>query len=161
MSTFDPYGTSMYKGMRVGDGESHRELQTMTKKGEKVGFKKRKKMGTSVVTGSSSSSSSSSSNDNVHINGDSSCSITGNDNHRHLKEENSDQVNCTASINTVQIKIEKDYLLSSFPPEREDVYPFQNACIKTEIKLEPKTEPSISPVKMSFGFNTSKKLRKT
>jgi hypothetical protein len=48
LSTFDPYGTNIYKGMKVGDDHLQTELETMTKKGEKIGFKKRKKMSTTA-----------------------------------------------------------------------------------------------------------------
>jgi hypothetical protein len=44
LSTFDPYGTNIYKGMKVGDDHLVTELETMSKAGVKVGFKKRKKM---------------------------------------------------------------------------------------------------------------------
>lgn len=52
LSTFDPYGTNIYKGMKVGDDHLQTELETMTKKGEKIGFKKRKKMSTNASSSS-------------------------------------------------------------------------------------------------------------
>lgn len=51
LSTFDPYGTNIYKGMKVGDDHLQTELETMSKAGVKVGFKKRKKM--SAISSSS------------------------------------------------------------------------------------------------------------
>ena len=152
MSTFDPYGTNMYKGMKVNDDEGHQENQTMSKKGEKVGFKKRKKIGSSVsnvtINGSNSSSSSSSRNEEKSDISRNGCNISIKIERNHHSDE-------------IQIKEESNFSISSLPPADVSRDRLTDAVIKTEIKLEPKIELLLPAVKMSFGFNATKKLRKS
>ena len=161
MSTFDPYGTNVYKGMRVADddGSQNQNIETMCKKGEKVGFKKRKKTGTGDIgtdaRANTSSSGSSSSGGNSHENRNSDSGASRNSSYH----SNSD----------IKIKIEKNS--STLPPSHlpflpppttriEEQKPSIDSYIKTEIKLEPKIEANIPAVKMAFGFNNLKKTRK-
>ena len=152
MSTFDPYGTNMYKGMKVNDDEGLQENQTMSKKGEKVGFKKRKKIGSSVsnvtINGSNSSSSSSSRNEEKSDISRNGCNISIKIERNHHSDE-------------IQIKEESNFSISSLPPADVSRDRLTDAVIKTEIKLEPKIELLLPAVKMSFGFNATKKLRKS
>ena len=142
MSTFDPYGTSIYKGRRVNQDQGNDEVVTMAKKGEVVGFKKRKKSGMAANTVNdgrhndtdlslnASSSSSSSGRSSAHIETTHSVSISRN----------------------VHIKTEK---LEDTEKSNLDV------VIKTEIKQEPSIEFGTSGVKTSFSFNGSRKQRKS
>ena len=175
MNTFDPYGTKMYKGMSVRDDEGRQGEEVMTKVGEKVGFKKRKKMGTAgggsggeVSSNSSSSSSNSNSNGN-HSSGSigSSSSSSGRNGSKNSGIE--DQV---------KIKIEKvdahyPAQPATYPPPPPPLLyqPIKTETIKTEsvkiesvdllfIKTEMKIEPKIEPVKTSFSFNGAKKMQK-
>ena len=154
MSTFDPYGTNMYKGMKVNDDEGLQENQTMSKKGEKVGFKKRKKISSSVsnvtINGSNSSSSSSSSSRNEEKSDVSrdGCNISIKIERNHHSDE-------------IQIKEESKFSISSLPAADISRDQLTDMVIKTEIKLEPIIEPLLPAVKMSFGFNATKKLRKS
>jgi hypothetical protein len=143
MSTFDPYGTSIYKGRRVNQDQGNDEVVTMAKKGEIVGFKKRKKSGmaantvtdghhndTDLSLNDSSSSSSSSGRSSTHIEATNSASIPQN----------------------FQIKMEK---VEDTGKSNLDVVK------KTEIKQEPSIESGASGVKTSFSFNGSRKQRKS
>jgi hypothetical protein len=142
MSTFDPYGTSIYKGRRVNQDQGNDEVVTMAKKGEVVGFKKRKKCGMAANTVTdgrhndtdlslnASSSSSSSGRSSTHIEATDSMSIPQN----------------------FQIKMEK---VEGTGNSNLDV------IMKTEIKQEPRIESGTSGVKTSFTFNGSRKQRKS
>ena len=167
MSTFDPYGTNMYKGMKVNDDEGRQEFQTMSKRGEKVGFKKRKKICTTVpsvaINGSASSSSSnSSSNRNeVKIKNEVKSDVSSDGCNVYIKVEKCDHSSNVLQKDNIQIKEEKFSSLSSQPLENVSTDHLTVVEIKTEIKLEPKIESSIPAVKISFGFNAMKKPRKT
>jgi hypothetical protein len=138
MSTFDPYGTNLYKGMRVVNDQGQDDVETMAKKGEKVGFKKRKKAGSSSaaedgVAGSSASSHVPAS----RVPGPSSGISSG--------------VGSSAGPLNIKIKSESGTLDQNPQPTINEVY------IKQEIKLEPiikseDLEPDLPPAKMSFGF---------
>lgn len=146
MSTFDPYGTSIYKGRRVNQDQGNDEVVTMAKKGEVVGFKKRKKSGivaNTVTDGrhndadlslNASSSGSSSGRSSTHIEATNSVSMPQN---VHIKTENLEDTE-TAS-------------------KQRDL----DEVIKTEIKQEPSIESGTSGVKTSFSFNGSRKQRKS
>ena len=171
MSTFDPYGTNMYKGMKVNDDEGRQEFQTMSKRGEKVGFKKRKKIGTTVpsvaINGSSSSSSiSSNSNSNsnrneVKIKNEVKSDVSSDDCNVYIKVEKCEHSSNTLQKDDILIKEENFSFLSSQPLENISTDQLTVLEIKTEIKLEPKIESSIPAAKISFGFNAMKKPRKT
>ena len=166
MSTFDPYGTNMYKGMKVNDDEGRQEFQTMSKRGEKVGFKKRKKIGTTVpsvaINGSSSSISNNNSNRNeVKIRNEVKSDVSSDGCNVHIKVEKCDHSSNVLQKDNIQIKEEKFSSLSSQPLENVPTDQSTDVELKTEIKLEPKIESSIPAVKISFGFNAMKKLRKT
>ena len=166
MSTFDPYGTNMYKGMKVNDDEGRQEFQTMSKRGEKVGFKKRKKIGTTVpsvaINGSASSSSSSNSNRNeVKIKNEVKSDVSSDGCNVYIKVEKCDHSSNILQKDDILIKEENFSSLSSQPLENVSTDHLTVVEIKTEIKLEPKIESSIPAVKISFGFNAMKKLRKT
>lgn len=150
MSTFDPYGTNLYKGMRVaGDvGQGQEEVETMAKKGEKVGFKKRKKAGTSSAaeegTGPGAGSSSSAKGHNTASGASMSVSCGG--------RSASASAGTSDGYNSVKIKSENG---TQDPYQQAPV--LEEIYIKSEIKLEPgiKVEESDSdrpPTKMSFGF---------
>ena len=158
MSTFDPYGTNMYKGMKVNDDEGLQEFQTMSKRGEKVGFKKRKKICTTVpsvaINGSASSNNNSNRNEVKSDVSSDGCNV-------HIKVEKCDHSSNVLQKDNIQIKEEKFSFLSSQPLENVSTDHLTVVEIKTEIKLEPKIESSIPAAKISFGFNAMKKLRKT
>ena len=160
MSTFDPYGTNMYKGMKVNDDEGRQEFQTMSKRGEKVGFKKRKKIGTTVPSVAINGSSSSISNNNSNRN-EVKSDVSSDGCNVHIKVEKCDHSSNVLQKDNIQIKEEKFSSLSSQPLENVSTDHLTVVEIKTEIKLEPKIESSIPAVKISFGFNAMKKLRKT
>ena len=153
MSTFDPYGTNMYKGMKVNDDEGLQENQTMSKKGEKVGFKKRKKISSSVS--------------NVTINGSNSSSSSSSGRNEEKSDVSRDGCNISIKIernhhsDEIQIKEESNFSISSLPAADISRDQLTDMVIKTEIKLEPIIEPLLPAVKMSFGFNATKKLRKS
>ena len=165
MSTFDPYGTNMYKGMKVNDDEGRQEFQTMSKRGEKVGFKKRKKIGTTVpsvaINGSASSSSSNNDRNEVKIKNEVKSDVSSDGCNVYIKVEKCDHSSNILQKDDILIKEENFSFLSSQPLENVSTDHLTVVEIKTEIKLEPKIESSIPAVKISFGFNAMKKLRKT
>lgn len=148
MSTFDPYGTSIYKGRRVNQDQGNDEVVTMAKKGEVVGFKKRKKSGMAANTVSdgrqdcanfSSSSSSSSS------------SSGGGSSSTHIVPTNLMNKPQDTLIKTEKVEITKTVL------DQQNL----NIAIKTEIKEEPCIESGIKTVKTTFSFNGSRKQQKS
>lgn len=179
MSTFDPYGTSKYKGMNVRDDEGQNVEEVMSKVGEKVGFKKRKKMGGVIVTGgeTSSSSSSSSNSGNNGNNGN------GNSSSNNNYSNSNSYSNNVVPQDRVRIKIEK-IENPHYPLESQVQVPLTNThiktetikteymkminsetvkleTVKTEIKIEPKLEPPPPPAKMVFSsFSMAKKIQK-
>lgn len=142
MSTFDPYGTSIYKGRRVNQDQGNDEVVTLAKKGEVVGFKKRKKSGMAANTVTDGRHN----DTDLSLNASSSSSSSG---------RSSAHIEITHSVSisqNVRIKTEK---LEDTGKSNLDV------VIKTEIKQEPSIESGTSGVKTSFSFNGSRKQRKS
>jgi hypothetical protein len=140
MSTFDPYGTNLYKGMRVvnDQGQGQDDVETMAKKGEKVGFKKRKKAGSSSAAEDRGAGSSASCLVPVNREPGPSSGI-------------SSGVGTSSVPRDTKIKSESGTLDQNPQPTINGVY------IKQEIKLEPHVkledlDPDLPPAKMSFGF---------
>ena len=149
MSTFDPYGTSIYKGRRVNQDQGNDEVVTMAKKGEVVGFKKRKKSGMAANTVSDGrhddtdlSSSSSSSSSSSGGGGGSSTHIVS--------------TNFINKPQDIHIKTEKVEITNTALNQQN-----LNIVIKTEIKQEPCVESGTKTVKTTFSFNGSRKQQKS
>lgn len=119
LSTFDPYGTNVYKGMKVGDDHLQTELEIMSKKGEKVGFKKRKKMGTSATKVVSEADSSLSTSNTRFIEGD-------------------------VKIKLEKFSDEKDPILPSFALSQTEKICESQVYIKSEIKVEASVKVELS-----------------
>jgi hypothetical protein len=140
MSTFDPYGTSIYKGRRVNQDQGNDEVVTMAKKGEVVGFKKRKKSGMAANTV----------NDGRHNDTDLSLNASSSSSGR--SSAHIETTHPVSMSQNVHIKTEK----------REDTGKSNlDVVIKTEIKQEPSIESGTSGAKTSFSFNGSRKQRKS
>ena len=145
MSTFDPYGTNLYKGMRVvsDQGPGQDDVETMAKKGEKVGFKKRKKAGGSSAAeeGAGVGAGSSASSHIPASRGPGPCSGI------------SSGVGSSSGYNLVKIKSESGTLDPNPQPLGiDEVYIKKEIKLESDIKLEDPEPDLPPPAKMSFGF---------
>ena len=186
MGTYDPYGTNVYKGVAVEEDRGVDEETTM-RKGEKVLFKKRKKAG----SGSGSSNSNSNSNISnlnsvvaveVEIMQDSAQRPNGNyardngDNDNDSggrRTSNSDSNNNNNSSSVIvdysqvrKIKTEPGILNPSMESTHTSIPTDgnnnnDNSIAQVMIKQEIKVEPKLESVKISFGLNGFKKMRKS
>lgn len=145
MSTFDPYGTNLYKGMRVLNDQGQENVETMAKKGEIVGFKKRKKAGSSSAAeegGRVGAGKGEGGGGGVVARSSASCQVPA-----------SRGPGPGTGINTeINIKIERGAMDSNAQPAAIDtIYIKQEIKIEPVIKLED-PEPDLPPAKMTFGF---------
>lgn len=186
MGTYDPYGTNMYKGVAVGEDRGVDVEESTMRKGEKVGFKKRKKAGFGSGSGTSNLNSVTVKKeiiqDSAHrLSGHSARNNDNDDNNSgvrhngasvHVGASTDDYINSAVVGYSVNAKIksepgilnphmESEYDRIAIPFPMNGNGNFNSSSAEVAIKQEVKIEPKIEPVKVSFGLNGFKKMRKS
>lgn len=184
MGTYDPYGTNIYKGVAVGEDRGVDVEESTMRKGEKVGFKKRKKAGSGSGTSNLNSvtvkkeiiqdgaqrlSGHSARNNG---NGDNNSGVSHNGASVHVSASTDNYIDSAVVGYSLNAKIksepgilnphmESEYDRIAIPIPMNGNGKCSSGSAEVAIKQEVKIEPKIEPVKVSFGLNGFKKMRKS